>query len=76
MFSSNRRGRDNTTKDTYHNVLSTKGCSEYRIAQFSAPNEHIFDRLLEEINEFAKAGVTALPSETNRPYRVKEAYVR
>ena len=77
VFSSNRRGRDNTTKDTYHNVLSTKEVVVNIVSHNLVHQMNISSTdYSEEINEFAKAGVTALPSETIRPCRVKEAYVQ
>jgi len=77
VFSSNRRGRDNTTKDTYHNILSTKEVVVNIVSHNLVHQMNISSTdYSEEINEFAKAGVTALPSETIRPCRVKEAYVQ
>ena len=77
IFSPARRGRDNTTKDTFHNV---KAVPEVVI------NVVTYDMVMQTslasteypagVNEFVKAGFTAIPSEKVRPFRVKESPVQ
>lgn len=77
IFSPARSGRTNETKDTYKNV---KAVPEVVI------NVVTFDIMHQvslascpfpaEINEFEKAGFTALPSETIQPFRVAESPVQ
>lgn len=77
VFSSNRRGRDNTTKDTLHNIKETmevvinvvpyKLVNQMNISSTDYPSH---------INEFAKAGVTPIDSVLIKPKRVKESPVQ
>ena len=77
IFSPARRGRNNTTKDTYHNSKSTKevvvNVVNYDIVQQTslASTEYATG-----VNEFVKAGLTPLESETVKPFRVKESPVQ
>lgn len=74
VFSSNRRGTDNTTKDTLHNIQKTKECVinvvNYSIVRQMAVASVEFPS---EISEFTKTGLTPIPSEKVKPYRVKES---
>lgn len=77
IFSPARRGRDNTTKDTYHNV---KAVPEVVI------NVVTYDMVMQAslasteypagVNEFVKAGFTPIASEKVKPFRVKESPVQ
>lgn len=77
VFSPARRGRDNTTKDTYENVkevpevvinvVNHKIVQQMNLASCEYP---------QGVNEFEKAGLSALPSETIRPFRVAESPVQ
>ena len=77
VFSSNRRTRDNTTKDTYANIKATHEVvvnvvsypyvRKMALASIEYPNE---------VNEFEKAGFTMLDSEKVKPYRVAESPVQ
>jgi len=77
IFSSNRRVRDNTTKDTLHNIEATKEVvinvvnydivQQMTLASIEYPSK---------VNEFEKAGFTALKSELIKPFRVKESPVQ
>lgn len=77
IFSPARSGRTNTTKDTYENVKEIPevviNIVNYSIVQqmslASSPYE-------EQIDEFQKVGLSAIPSETIRPFRVKESPVQ
>jgi len=77
IFSPARRGRDNTTKNTYHNV---KAVPEVVI------NVVTYDMVMQTslasteypagVNEFIKAGFTPIASEKVKPFRVKESPVQ
>jgi len=77
IFSPARRLRDNTTKHTLENVLETKevviNIVNYDIVQQMslASTEYA-----EGVNEFEKSGLTMLPSETVKPFRVAESPVQ
>ena len=77
VFSSNRRGRDNTTKDTLHNIEATREVV-INVVPFSLVNQMTISSTDYEadINEFDKAGVTPLASEVVKPFRVKESPVQ
>lgn len=76
IFSPARRGRDNTTKHTYENALSVKECVinivNYDIVQQASLSSVEYP---EGVDEFVKAGFTALPSESVAPPRVAESPV-
>ena len=77
VFSSNRRGRDNTTKDTLHNIEATREVV-INVVPYSLVNQMTISSTDydSEINEFEKAGVTAIASEDVKPFRVKESPVQ
>lgn len=74
VFSSNRRVKDNSTKDTLHNIQAG---SELVINAVSYDIMHQMAlasiEYAPEVDEFAKAGLTALPSVIVRPPRVAES---
>lgn len=74
VFSSNRRVRGNTTKDTLHNVQATGevviNAVNYNIIRQMAITSIEFPS---EVNEFEKAGLTPIPSDLVKPFRVKES---
>jgi flavin reductase (DIM6/NTAB) family NADH-FMN oxidoreductase RutF len=77
IFSPARNGRTNTTKDTYNNV---KAIPEVVI---NIVNNDILHQMslssspyAPGVDEFVKAGLTPLASETIRPMRVQEAPVQ
>ena len=77
IFSPSRRGRDNTTKHTFDNikevpevVINVVNCNMVHQASLASTE---YPR---GINEFVKAGFTPLPSETIKPFRVKESPVQ
>ncbi len=76
VFSSNRRVVDNTTKDTLHNIQTTKeaviNVVNYDIVRQMAVTSVQFDKA---ISEFTKAGLTPLASDLVKPFRVKESPV-
>ncbi len=77
IFSPARRGRDNTTKHTLHNVQVVPevviNVVTYSMVQQAnlASGEYP-----EGVNEFEMAGFTAIPSERVKPFRVKESPVQ
>lgn len=77
VFSSNRRGRDNTTKDTYHNLQDNREVVVNIVSYDLVHQMNISSTdYAENINEFSKAGVTPIASEVVKPFRVKEAKVQ
>ncbi len=77
IFSPARRGRDNTTKHSYHNV---KAVPEVVINVVTYAMVHqaslASTEYPEGVNEFEKAGFTPLPSVKVKPFRVKESPVQ
>jgi flavin reductase (DIM6/NTAB) family NADH-FMN oxidoreductase RutF len=76
VFSPARRGRDNTTKHTYDNILEVPEVVihivNYPIVQQMSLASTEYPK---GVNEFVKAGFTAIPSLKVKPPRVKEAPV-
>ena len=77
IFSPARRGRDNTTKHSYHNVKAVPevviNVVTYAMVQQVSVASGEFP---EGINEFEKSGFTPLPSVKVQPFRVKESPVQ
>ncbi len=77
VFSPARRGRDNTTKHTYENVLEVPevviNIVNYAMVQQMSLASTEYAK---GVNEFTKAGFTELASEIVRPPRVAEAPVQ
>lgn len=77
IFSPARRGRDNTTKHSYHNVKAVPevviNVVTYAMVQqvSVASGEYAAG-----VNEFEKAGFTPIASEKVKPFRVKESPVQ
>lgn len=76
VFSPARRGRDNTTKHTYENILEVKetviNIVNYPIVEQMSLSSTEYEK---GVNEFVKAGFTEIPSEKIKPPRVAEAPV-
>ena len=76
IFSPARRGRDNTTKHSFHNV---KAVPEVVIHAVTYAMVHQISlasgEFPEGVNEFEKTGFTPLPSVKVKPFRVKESPV-
>lgn len=74
IFSPARRGRNNTTKDTYENVKKWKECV-INIVNYDLLEQVSLASTEYEtgVNEFVKAGLTPIPSEKVKPFRVKES---
>jgi len=77
VFSSNRKVADNTTKDTLKNVQTSKECVinvvNYQIVRQMAVSSVEFSS---NVSEFDKTGLTPIPSDIVRPFRVKESPVQ
>lgn len=77
IFSPARRGRDNTTKHTYHNVKAVPevviNVVTYDMVQQVSLASGEFP---EGVDEFVKSGLTPIASEKVRPFRVKESPVQ
>ncbi|MCS6833679.1 MAG: flavin reductase family protein, partial [Flammeovirgaceae bacterium] len=77
IFSPSRRVRDNTTKHTLENVLEVPevviNVVTYNIVEQTSLASTEYDK---GVNEFVKAGFTAIPSEKVKPPRVKESPVQ
>ncbi|MGK7388997.1 MAG: flavin reductase family protein [Candidatus Cyclobacteriaceae bacterium M2_1C_046] len=76
VFSPARRGRDNTTKHTYENVLEIKevviNVVNYDIVEQMSLASTEYPK---GVDEFVKSGLTAVESEMVKPPRVEEAPV-
>lgn len=76
VFSSNRKVTDNTTKDTLHNVMTSKECVinvvNYNIVRQMAVTSVEFES---GTSEFEKSGLTPIPSDYVKAKRVKESPV-
>ncbi|MEN9638652.1 MAG: hypothetical protein RLZZ262_520 [Bacteroidota bacterium] len=77
IFSPARRGRDNTTKHTYENAKQVAECvinivNHDMVEQMSLTSTEYASG----VNEFEKAGLTAVPSDLVGPPRVGESYVQ
>ncbi len=74
VFSSNRRVRDNSTKDTLHNVETTRevviNMVSYAIVRQMAVASIEYPP---GANEFLKSGLTPIPSDLVKPFRVAES---
>ena len=76
VFSSNRKVADNTTKDTLHNIEKTR-----EVVINVVPHEIVRQMAVAsvgfsaDVNEFEKSGLTPIPSDIVRPFRVKESPV-
>lgn len=74
VFSSNRRSTDNTTKDTLNNIRHTGevviNMVNYSIVRQMAVASISFPP---DVSEFEKTGLTPIPSDLVKPFRVKES---
>lgn len=77
IFSSNRRVSNNTTKDTLHNVRAT-GEVVINIVSYPIVRQMALASIefAPEVNEFEQSGLTPIPSDMVKPFRVKEALVQ
>lgn len=76
VFSPARRVRDNTTKHTLQNIEATREVVVNMVSYSMVQQQSLAScEYPEGVNEFEKAGFTALPSDIVRPFRVKESPV-
>ena len=77
IFSPSRRGRDNTTKHTYQNILELPEVV-INVVTFDMVQQMSLAscEYAKGVNEFEKAGFTAIASEKVKPFRVKESPVQ
>lgn len=77
VFSSNRRVKDNTTKDTLSNVQATKevviNVVPHRLVRQMALTSVNFPK---DVDEFEMAGLTPVPSDLVKPYRIQESPIQ
>ena len=73
-FSPSRRGRDATLKDTYNNIIKTRECVIHAVTYSMIEQISLAStEYPPEINEFEKSGLTPIPSDIVKPFRVKES---
>lgn len=74
VFSPARRGRDNTTKDTYENIKLNKECT-VNIVSYNMVHQMVLSssEYPSNVDEFYKAGFTPIESDLIKPFRVGEA---
>jgi flavin reductase (DIM6/NTAB) family NADH-FMN oxidoreductase RutF len=77
VFSASRRVRDNTTKHTLENIIEVPECvinivNYDMVQQVSLSSVEYPDG----VNEFVKAGLTQVPSDTVKPPRVAESFIQ
>ena len=77
IFSPARRGRDNTTKHTYHNAKDTREVV-INVVNFDIVQQVSLSstEYAEGVNEFVKSGLTKMKSDIVKPFRVKESPVQ
>ncbi len=77
IFSPSRRGRDNTTKDTFENVRRHAevviNVVNYNMVEQNNLSSHEYPA---GVDEFKKSGFTPIPSSLVKPFRVKESPVQ
>lgn len=76
-FSPSRRGKDNTVKDTYNNIKSTKECVVHIVSYDFVEKMNLASSEYDEnVDEFIKAGFTAIVSDLVGAKRVLESPVQ
>lgn len=77
IFSPARSGRNNTTKDTYENVKVVPECVinivTFDIVEQMSLASSPFEK---NVDEFIKSGLTPIPSDLVKPFRVEESPVQ
>ena len=73
-FSPARRGRDNTVKDSYNNIMANKECVINAVSYSMVEQINLAScEYPSDIDEFIKAGFIAVNSDIVTPKRVKES---
>jgi flavin reductase (DIM6/NTAB) family NADH-FMN oxidoreductase RutF len=77
IFSSNRTVENNTTKDTLHNIEQT-GEVVINVVSYSIVRQMTVASVSypPEVNEFEKTGLTPIPSDLVKPFRIKESPIQ
>jgi flavin reductase (DIM6/NTAB) family NADH-FMN oxidoreductase RutF len=77
VFSSNRRVTNNTTKDTLANVRET-GEAVINVVNYNIVRQMTVAsaQFPKGVNEFVKSGLTPVPSDLIKPFRVKESPIQ
>jgi flavin reductase (DIM6/NTAB) family NADH-FMN oxidoreductase RutF len=77
IFSPARRGRDNTTKHSLHNVVAVPEVVINVVTYAMVQQTNVASgEYPEGVSEFGKAGFTPIASERVKPFRVKESPVQ
>lgn len=76
VFSPSRRGKDNTVKDTFNNIKSTKECVVHIVNYGIVEKMNLASsEYPENVDEFIKSGFTPIESDIVKPWRAKESPV-
>lgn len=74
VFSPARRGRDATLKDTFNNLMEHGECVIQAVTYSMVEQVNVASaEFPPSADEFIKSGLTPVPSEIVKPYRVKES---
>lgn len=77
IFSPARRVRDNSTKDTLQNVLEVPEVGIHVVSRDLLMQMNLAsNEFPSDVDEFVKAGLTPIPSDLIRPYRIAESMVQ
>lgn len=76
VFSSNRRVSNNTTKDTLHNIEKT-GEVVINMVNYDIVHQMALSSIEypADVSEFEKSGLTPIPADLVKPFRIKESPV-
>jgi flavin reductase (DIM6/NTAB) family NADH-FMN oxidoreductase RutF len=73
-FAPSRRGRDASLKDTYHNLMATKECVVQCVTFDMVEQVNLAStEYPPDVDEFAKSGLTPVPSDIVKPARVAQS---
>ena len=73
-FSPARRGRDNTLKDTYNNLMESGECVIHAVTMDIVQQMNLASsEFPPDVDEFYMAGFTAVESQIVKPFRVQES---
>ncbi len=74
VFSPSRRGKTNTTKDTYNNLMEVGECVIHAVTYDISQQMNLASyEFTPDENEFEMAGFTPIKSELVKPFRIKES---
>jgi len=73
-FAPSRRGRDASMKDTYHNLMATRECVIQAVTHAMVQQVNLAStEYPPNVDEFIKSGLTPVPSDIVKPFRVSES---